>query len=347
MTMTLIRLLSYTLVLLMLGGLAANGKALAVAQPQMVSAFRAGSLPLADPLAAQWDTAPVLIVPLVPQAAIVPSLPGATIPSLTAQSLNDGQNIAFRLTWNDDTPDWHATLTNEFRDAAAIQLPVGDALPAACMGAAGQMVNLWHWKADWQSDIDNGFRDVVDAYPNFWLDYYPFVLGEPPYTLPTSFSSAQAQKYLVGWTAGNPLSQPARMTPVENLNALGYGTTYSKASQGVLGRGEWKDGKWYVVFSRTLKSGDVHDAQFTPGQTATVAFAVWDGADRQVGGRKQLSSWTTILIESDQPVAPAGPTLFGLSLPAAATLFISAALLLGGVFWFARRRKRPLVTPEF
>jgi hypothetical protein len=342
----LMRFLPYTLALLLLAGLAANGKALAVAQPQMVSAYREGPLPLADPLAPEWDTAPVLIVPLIPQAAIAPSLAGATIPSLTAQSLNDGHNILFRLTWNDDTPDWHATLTNEFRDAVAIQLPVGDALPAACMGAAGQMVNLWHWKADWQSDIDNGFRDVVDAYPNFWLDYYPFVVGEPPYTLPTSFSSAEAQKHLVGWTAGNPLSQPVRMTPVENLNAMGYGTTYSKAGQGVLGRGEWKEGKWYVVFSRPLQNDDVYDAQFTPGQTATVAFAVWDGADRQVGGRKQLSSWTTMLVESDQPAAPAGTTLFGLSPPAALSLFILAALLLGG-FWFVRRRKRPAVTPEF
>jgi hypothetical protein len=343
--MTVPRLLSYTLVLLLLAGLAANGKALAVAQPQMVSAYRVGGVPLTDPLASEWDSAPVLIVPLMAQAAIAPSLPGAAIPSLTVQSLNDGRNIAFRLTWNDPTPDWHATLTNEFRDAAAIQLPAGEALPAACMGAAGQMVNLWHWKADWQSDIDHGFRDVVDAYPNFWLDYYRFVVGEPPYTMPADFSSEEAKTYLVGWAAGNPLSQPERLTPVENLSALGYGTTYTQPTQGVMGRGQWQDGKWYVVFSRPLDSGNAGEAQFTAGETTTVAFAVWDGADRQVGGRKQLSSWTTVLIESDRPVTPAGTTLFGLSPPAAVTLFILAALLLGGGFWFARRG-RPVASPE-
>jgi hypothetical protein len=342
-----LRFLTFIFALLLAAGLAVNGKALAVTQPQLVSTYRTDPLPVADPMAAAWDNAPVLIVPLIPQAGIKPALQGATIPSLTAQSLNDGKNIAFRLTWNDDTPDWHATITNEFRDAAAIQLPGSDTLPAACMGAAGQMVNLWHWKADWQWDINQGFRDVVDAYPNFWLDYYRFVAGEPPYSHPESFNSAEAKTYLVGWAAGNPLSNPMRVTPVEDLNALGYGTTYSQANQGVLGRGEWKDGKWYVVFSRALSSSDNNDAQFMTGQTTSVAFAVWDGADRQVGGRKQLSSWTTLLVESDQPAAVAGPTLLGMPLGTALTALAAAALLLTGAFWYLRRRTPPLVKPEY
>jgi hypothetical protein len=342
-----LRFLTFFFALLLAAGLAVNGKALAVTQPQLVSVYRAEGLPLTDPMAAEWDRAPVLIVPLIPQAGIKPALLGVTIPSLTAQSLNDGENIVFRLTWNDDTPDWYATVTNEFRDAAAIQLPGSDATPAVCMGAAGQMVNLWHWKADWQWDIDQGFREVVDAYPNFWLDYYRFVAGNPPYTYPANFESPEAKTYMVGWGAGNSLSNPMRVTPVEDLNAMGYGTTYSQANQGVLGRGEWKDGKWFVVFSRSLKSNDANDAQLTAGQTTSVAFAVWDGADRQVGGRKQLSSWTTLLVESDQPVAVAGPTLLGMSLGTALTALAAAALLLTGAFWYLRRRTPPLVKPEY
>jgi len=167
------------------------------------------------------------------------------------------------------------------------------------MGATGQIVNLWHWKADWQYDIDHGFRDVVDAYPNFWLDYYPQVAGKPPYRLPADFSTAQAKAYLAGWSAGNPLSNPMRATPIEDLNAVGFGTLTSQASQqqNVLGRGVWKDGRWYVVFARTLASAESNDAQLVPGQTTSVAFAVWDGAERQVGARKQLSTWTPLLIE--------------------------------------------------
>jgi hypothetical protein len=321
--------------------LAANGMVLAQAQPQLVSAWRAGPLPLTDPLSPEWDTAPALVVPLIPQMGIAPSLPAVTVPSLNVQSLNDGQNIVFRLTWNDATPNRHATLTNEFRDAAALQFSASKDLPAVCMGAAGQPVNLWHWKADWQSDIDEGFRDVVDAYPNFWLDHYPFVVGEPPYRLPTDFNSPEAQAYLIGWTAGNLFSDPARVTPVEDLSALGFGAAESQARQDVLGRGVWEDGQWRVVFSRPLASADANDAQFAPGQTASAAFAVWDGADWQVGARKQLSTWTTLLVESAQPETPAPATLFGLPYPAAIAVLAALALLAAGGVVFVLRRRQP------
>lgn len=337
------RLLKYFPViaaLLLALGLAANGVALAQAQPQLISVYRAGPLPLADPLSPEWDAAPVLSVPLIPQAGIAPSLPAVTVPSVNVQSLNDGQNIVFRLTWNDATPNRHATLTNEFRDAAALQFSVSKDLPAVCMGAAGQLVNLWHWKADWQSDLDEGFRDVVDAYPNFWLDYYPLVVGQPPYRLPTDFNSPAAQAYLVGWTVGNLFSEPARVTPVEDLSALGYGTVESQAKQDVLGRGVWENGQWRVVFSRALASADTDDAQFAPGQTASLAFAVWDGADQQVGARKQLSTWTTMLIASTQPETPAPATLFGLPYPVAIAGLIALGLVIvGGVVVILRRYK--------
>lgn len=339
----LLKFLPAVITLAVAAGLAANGGALAQAQPQLVSAYRPGPLPLTDPLSPEWDTAPVLVVPLIPQVGIAPALPAATVPSANIQSLNDGQNIAFRLTWNDATPNRHATLTNEFRDAAALQFSASQDLPAACMGAAGRLVNLWHWKADWQSDMDEGFRDVVDAYPNFWLDHYPFVVGDPPYRLPTDFNSPEARAYLVGWTAGNPFSEPARVTPVEDLSAVGYGTAESQHSQDVLGRGVWEDGQWRVVFSRTLASADANDAQFAPGRTAPVAVAVWDGADRQVGARKQLSTWTTMLVEAAQPEAPAPATLFGLPAPAAIAVLVALALLgIAGAIIVLRRR-RPAV----
>ncbi len=279
-----------------------NGTILAQAQAQLVSVYRAENLPIGDPLAADWDGAPAFDVALIAQAVATPRLSVPTIPSIKVQSLNDGKTIAFRLTWQDATPNWYASHLDEFRDAAAIQTSVAPTLPSFCMGAIGQLVNLWHWKADWQYDIDKGFRDVVDAYPNFWLDYYPQVTGKPPYRLPADFNAAPAKAYLAGWSAGNPLSNPARVTPVEDLNAIGFGSLTSQPgqNQNVLGRGVWKDGSWHVVFSRTMESAESNDGQLLPGQTTNVAFAVWDGADKQVGARKQLSTWVPLLIEKQK-----------------------------------------------
>lgn len=282
--------------------LTANGTVLAQAQPQLVSLHYEGALPVSDPLAPAWETAPVLEVVLIAQAVTTPRLITQTIPSVQVRSLNDGKQIAFRLTWPDATANWFASHLDEFRDAAAIQLAMTPTAPSFCMGATGQLVNLWHWKADWQYDIDQGFRDVVDAYPNFWLDYYPQVSGKPPYRLPTDFNTAPAKAYLAGWSAGNPLSNPMRVTPIEDVNAVGFGSLTSQASQNqnVLGRGVWKDGRWYVVLARTLQSTESNDAQLIPGQTTSIALAVWDGAEKQVGARKQLSTWVPLLIERPQ-----------------------------------------------
>jgi hypothetical protein len=305
--------------------LTANGTVLAQAQPQLVSVYRESALPVGNPLAKEWDTAPALDVSLIPQAGVAPALSTLTIASVRVQSFNDGKTIAFRLLWDDKTASQFATRASEFRDAAAIQFPLTQDLPNFCMGAAGQMVNVWHWKADWQSDIDKGFRDVVDAYPNFWLDYYPLVTGTPPYRAPKDFSG-DAKVYLVGLSAGNPLSNETRTTPVEDLNSTGFGTLTSQANQDVQGRGVWKDGKWYVVFSRALSNADKSDIQLKPSQTTAVAFAVWDGAENQVGARKQLSTWTTMEIRA-AAAAPDTTSMLGLGL-----LGLGVVLVIGILF---------------
>jgi hypothetical protein len=308
--------------------MAARGIVLAQAQPQLTSAYRADVLPADDPLSAAWAEAPTLNVPLIPQAGVAPALLQATIPSVNVQSLNDGRTIAFRVTWDDATPNWHATHTDEFRDALAIQFPTAPDAATICMGAAGQLVNLWHWKADWQYDIDNGFHDLPDAYPNFYLDHYPFVSGEPPYRVPGDFDE-EAKAYMAGWAAGNRFSNPSRPSPVEDLNAMGFGSTHSQERQDVAGKGIWRDGRWSVVFARPLATEDANDVQFAAGQTTSVAFAVWDGAERQVGAIKQLSSWVPLRIQA--AAAQAQPTaVVAQPSPAPAdntTLFIILALV--------------------
>ncbi|MBM3123498.1 MAG: hypothetical protein FJZ87_00325 [Chloroflexi bacterium] len=325
--------------------LSSNGLALAQAQPQFISAYQDGDLPVADPLSAAWDSVPVYTASVTPQSAIKPTLFQATISSIDVQSLNNGKDIVFRLVWTDETQDLHATKPDEFRDAAALQFSVQDldaeqTQKILCMGAAGQLTNLWHWKADWQYDVDEGFFDVVDAYPNFWLDHYPFVVGEPPFRLPTDFNSDSAKRYLIGWSAGNPLSDPARVTPVEDLNAYGFGTVTSQANQDLLGRGVWQDGKWYVVFSRSLTDNDAADIQFTTDRSFSIAFAAWDGSDQQVGARKQLSTWTTMLLETKEGIAGPAKKILGLPIGAAIAVGVVVVLvILGGVLLVMRRRK--------
>lgn len=87
---------------------------------------------------------------------------------------------------------------------------------------------------------------------------------------------------------------------VENLIAAGVGTITSQApeAQVVRGEGKWAQGKWRVVVLRKLKTDNPDDAQFDPGRTTAVAFAVWDGAQSDRNGRKAVSVWQPLHIET-------------------------------------------------
>lgn len=282
-----------------------NGAALAQQVPTM-NATHVERISL-DPFDPTWSTAPVAVVPLTAQLVALPRLAVPTVSTVYVRALNDGERIGFRLDWDDPTRDASAIRPSDFRDAAAVMVVSGQGVPNICMGSPGQATNLWHWKADWQEDIDKGYQEVVDAYPNFFKDYYPFVTGTPPFRLPADFSSADAKRYLIGQAAGNPLSQPNRISPVEEMLSAGFGTATHRTQQTVEGKGVWADGRWQVTFVRPLATTGAEAASLDGLTQAPVAFAVWNGSNAEVGARKQLSGMATVRILGPAPALPPGP----------------------------------------
>lgn len=316
--------------------LSVRGTALAQQGPQLFS-VRVAEVPM-DPRSPIWQQAPAAEVPLIPQAAALPRLLEVSVSSVSVRSLNDGERIAFRLEWVDETRDARAARPDEFRDAAAVLFGVNDGLPNVCMGLAGEPTNLWHWKADWQEDINLGFQDVVDAYPNFYMDTYPFATGEPPFRAPEDFGSAEAQQYLVALAAGNPLAVPDRSSPVEELLSEGFGTVVHKDQQAVDGHGVWSEGRWQVVFSRSLESDDAYAPDLSRHSEVPTAFAVWNGSNQEVGGRKQLSGFVTLQIagQGRAELLPSGTAVWELAVPTGLALILGIVALAA---WTARRRE--------
>jgi len=264
-------------------------------QADLSSTYLRTNIPLTDPLSPQWDKATAFNISLGGQTVVRPFKPTPSIPNMTVKILNNDTHISFLLIWSDPTKNTRAVKPDEFRDAVAILLaqPQKEALLA--MGTIDSPVNILHWKADWQADIDEGFQDLESAYPNFWVDVYPAIIGEPPYSVPEAFPDA-AKLYLVGWHVGNPISQPLKVTPVEESIAKGFGSLATQSHQDSLGRGVWKDGVWMVVISRSLSTDDKEDVQMKRGSAYTVAFAVWDGASGDAGGRKSVSTLHRVYI---------------------------------------------------
>lgn len=240
-------------------------------------------IPLDDASADVWDKGAPIQVPLSGQNVVPPK--GGDQGTVTARALHYDGKLYIRMEWNDDSEDASTGRQNEFSDAAAVQFPVehGESVPAFCMGNPDAPVNIWQWKATWQTGTAASVLDVPDVYPNAVADLYPF--DDEPEFYPAAAS-------------GNIVMRADRTSAADNLLAGSFGTLTAAEDQMVAGLGTWDDGKWRVVFSRDLQVGEEY-AQFAEGESSNVAFAVWDGAKAQRDGMKSVSQFLTLEVSSE------------------------------------------------
>ena len=98
-----------------------------------------------------------------PTAAVRTEFPEGSIGAIKQVSVaiaHNGGELAFRLEWSDASAESGAGGQDDvgFPDAAAILLPVRPGAPLMTMGAPGQPVNAWYWRAD-----ENGTGRQVTA----------------------------------------------------------------------------------------------------------------------------------------------------------------------------------------
>lgn len=224
---------------------------------------------------------------------------------VSVKVVSDRKSIAFRLEWEDATKDDGALHVSKFGDAVAAQFPMDIASdPFFGMGDTSFSVNIWQWKSWWEKDLTE-YAGVNAAFPKNASDFYPFdVAGRPAVEYFVSKDSAKSlsMPWNAGWGSGNLLSAQSRKSPVEDLNARGFGTLASQGAggQNVHGKGTWKDGKWTVVLTRTLATQESNDVALNSGGTTPVAFAVWDGSLEDRNGQKMVTNWYKLTITSKE-----------------------------------------------
>ncbi len=226
-----------------------------------------------DPDNPLWNEVPVQVVHTLPLSAR-----SNPVNRIQFQSVVNDEGIAFRLIWDDPAPDRTSSRHQDFKDAIALEFALGDVLlhehghnePFFGMGNRGKVVNIWQWRADWQTEIET--REKLE-YATKGMDLDTMIFGGEV----------------------NPVDalNPFRDVPVEEMNAEGFGTLtpQPQTKQNILGKGRWEDGTWKVVFYRTLESLNKWDVKFGNDQPVLVAFAVWDGAHQDRNGRKVISMW--------------------------------------------------------
>jgi hypothetical protein len=229
----------------------------------------------ADPF---WDTLDPARVPLNP---LWPE--NELIPAVAVSAVHDGKRLAILCTWRDAIADGAPVRVQDFQDAIALQFSMNGRTGFLGMGDKDNPVNIWQWKAGWQQEIEGDRPDVDLVYASMHSDVY--------FQTNSLYRTAEAAK--------NLLAQPVHVSPIEDGNARGFGTFTSQpvSQQNVKGRGVWRDAHWSVVFVRDIKSRDADDVQLATKTPVPIAFAVWDGQNRDRNGRKVVSNWHKLVLE--------------------------------------------------
>ncbi len=257
-----------------------------------------------------------VIIDMDPQMITNPMWPNPSVKYVFAKAATNGKEIAIHLEWNDPTRNDVMLQSQQYKDQAAVMFPVksGGDEPPFTMGGDGERVNIWQWKATWDKEgagrnDQAAMGDMEDQYKYMAMGSGSYYMYEPGGKLSGTGNTGDITKrstnidfgmgknegvYNPGIATGNILSDASmRESAVEDLNAEGFSTLTTQASQDVGGEGNWRNNRWAVVFKRSLTTGDSNDAQLSGGK-ASMAIAIWNGQNKERNGQKAVTQWNTL-----------------------------------------------------
>ncbi len=262
-----------------------------------------GNLP-AGPEDGAWDTLEAVELPLAGQIVASPRFWTPSANSIRIKSFYNEKNIAFLLEWDDRTNEQGEI----YSDAVALQFPTkipeGLKKPYFAMGDSGKSVELLHWKAYEESILaaQSAEDENIDAETDGGADIEE---QEEEHDAAEEDAGAEAAVQETESVVEETVKQEFKgFVKIRELNAKGFRrlSVQPDNSQNSLGRGSWKDGRWQVMITRPLVTGDKKtDIQFENGKLIPYALAVWDGSNSEIKGQKSISSWYYLTLEMTTP----------------------------------------------
>ncbi len=262
------------------------------------SKLLAGNLPT-GPEDAVWETLETIELPLAGQIVASPRFWTPSANSIRIKSVYNDKNIAFLLEWDDRTDEQGEV----YSDAVALQFPTkppeGLKKPYFAMGDSSNNVELLHWRAYDESVLaaQQSTDDSIETETDGGEDVEEEAGEEEA-------EAATEQEVENAVEEEEAIEEFKDFVTIKEMNAKGFKrlSVQPDKSQNSKGKGHWKNGKWQVMITRPLVTGDKKtDVQFEKGKLIPYALAVWDGSNSEIKGQKSISSWYYLTLEMTTP----------------------------------------------
>ena len=281
---------------------------------------------------ASFASAPVARFPIVGQI-MEPGRafhPRAT--DVTVQAIYDDDSIALAVRWH----DMSAEKTGKNGPSLAVppeeeEEPASGAAAGSGGGASGGVFG------DEEVAPKPGGAQQAAADPFAEPDVAP--AGQPSefsdavsVQIPSQVPTGARKPYFIFGDAQNSVDlwffDLAQPDPIQ-FTGRGSGSVEPNDTGDLTGVATYDQGEWSVIFKRPLRA--TSGAPFTPGEFLPVAFSVWDGASRERGNRRGLSTWYSVYVEPEVVPSAVGPMV-----QTALLILVIELAVIGWVRWRSR-----------
>ena len=247
--------------------LAAYVESLQASQPTeqtVVTARRIeGPLP-GSPDDAAWEQAPVVSVFLTGQVIAGPRWQTPGVDAVTVRALHNDQNLALLVEWDD---------------------PFNDTQAGGDEGSVGN---------DTYVNLDE-FLGTTGPLADALAVQFPQTLSEGPQKPHFFWGQSGRPVNMWKWQADGSIGE---------FNAGGFQDGLKpQAASDITADAVWADGRYRLVFTRALNTGDPNDVPMAPSVFVPIAFQAWEGSNGETGLRLSLSSWYSLVLEVPTPAS--------------------------------------------
>jgi len=257
---------------------------------------------------ATWDGVERFYIPLVGQIIVKPRWFAPMVDGVWVQAVHDGSELAVRVSWSDPSnspsPEW----ADWRRRVGEVMEPKEDIVVAAAAGGPTGP----------SADTTAPAVEAPDAIALQFPRTIPPGMERPYFFM----GSARDPVYIWHWQSRGDVAEmlgrgPGRLDP-------------APAGNGLTGEAAFDQGRWQVMFRRSLAAQDTTNAlTFATDQPIPMAVFAWDGDNTEHGLRGAISTWYFIYLTE-----PVSGTLYATPILA---MLLTAGL---GVFAVGRAQKR-------